>query len=689
MTGDATKPRQSKMAAALQLAEHGFPVFPLIPNDKRPLIKGWQRLATATDIDRIRDWWADEPDANIGISTERLYVVDVDPRKGGSATFSALSMTEDIPDTLASVTAGGGAHLIFALPHDVTVSGGNDLLGQGVDVKSHGGFIVAPGSTINGNSYRWVPGHDPNQRKPAVIPDWAVARAHRPAERSTQAGETVAEEDDAAIARAEHWLSKHAPEAVEGQRDNTAFAVAAKLYDFGLQPATTREYLAQWNEGWCQPPLDNDDLDRIANSAAKNRQTAIGSRHPDAPGFDTHDIDTTKAPDLDLPDEKPKRAHLYHLDFNTAAEQALTHVNQPLVEGLLDRQAMSVLYGESNSGKTFVMLDIAFAVAAGRPWSEDKETHQGAVVYVAAEGGKGVLKRIRALKERHDVQNNVPLYVIPCPVDLLRPDADLKPLVQEIKAIAAAYGVTIELVVIDTLSRAIAGGNENDSQDMGALVRHLDLIRAHTAAHVAVVHHTGKDKAKGARGHSLLRAATDTEIEIDERTLTVTKQRDMEGGLSLGFSLQSIDLGTDRDGRAVKSCTVAWGGPGPDEPLPLTSDEQGLVDALMAALSKRDKGDISGCFDIRFAMSAMAESSRFRVKNPSGKSLARQTASDWMTELTEKGAVKKAMRGQWVMAIAGNAGNAESVQDKMPEMPGTHKGPASGKSSSPATGLDE
>lgn len=661
MTGDATKPRQSKMAAALQLAEHGFPVFPLIPNDKRPLIKGWQRLATATDIERIRDWWADEPDANIGIPTERMYVVDVDPRKGGSATYSALALTEDIPDTLASVTAGGGAHLIFALPDDLVVSGGNDLLGQGIDVKSHGGFIVAPGSTIGGKAYQWVPGHDPINRKISATPGWMLERAARPAERSTAAGETVADEDDAAIARAEHWLAKHAPEAVEGERDNTAFSVAAKLYDFGLTPESCREYLAQWNEGWVHPPLDQDDLERIVRSAAKNRQTAIGSRHPDAPGFDTHDIDPTKAPpDTDLPDERPRRAALYHLDFATAAARALTDVNQPLVEGLLDRAAMSVLYGESNSGKTFAMMDIAYHIAAGLPWAEDHKTRQGAVVYVAAEGGKGILKRVRALRERHPEAGNVPFYVVPCPVDLLRPDADLKPLVQEIKGIADTYGVTIELVVIDTLSRAIAGGNENDSQDMGALVRHLDLIRAHTGAHVSVVHHTGKDKAKGARGHSLLRAATDTEIEIDAHTLTVTKQRDMDGGLMLRFRLKPIEVGAGPDGRVMKSCTVEWAGPGDAIEPRLTGDERDWLKALGTALAERDKHDMKRPFDNGFFGRAMVTTNRFKLKHAGKHTLTRQTADDWLAKLAGNGVVQKSSDNQWVITDAGIAGNAET-----------------------------
>ena len=125
----AQPPRPSKMAAALELAAQGFDVFPIIPNDKRPLIAGWQRLATQ-DPERIREWWASEPEANIGVTTERMLVVDIDPRKGGKETMAEMQMLgTDFPSTVASLTAGGGVHLLFALPDNLTLSGGNNLFG--------------------------------------------------------------------------------------------------------------------------------------------------------------------------------------------------------------------------------------------------------------------------------------------------------------------------------------------------------------------------------------------------------------------------------------------------------------------------------------------------------------------------------------------------------------------------------
>lgn len=369
MTSDATPQRPNKRAAALDLAASGFPVFPLIPNEKKPLIGGWQQKAT-TNAAQITAWWEDEPHANIGIPTERLLVVDVDPRKGGNATMAELRILDfEFPDTLASVTAGGGAHLIFSLPADAPLSGGNDLLGQGVDVKSHGGFIVAPGSTIDGKTYRWVPGHSPAQRTPSLAPGWMLERCQRPKRKSDLAGKAIVHEDEDAISAAEYWLAKHAPEAVEGERDNTAFAVAARLYDFGLRPDTCRDYLLQWNEGWCQPPLDADDIERIIASAARNRQTAIGSKNPNAPGFEAQQIDESKAP-----------PHFASASSTAAEAQEAKSLLSPatpfdpsaipprpwVVPGFACRARVTMLAGPGGVAKSTYSLMIGVAVVAGR-----------------------------------------------------------------------------------------------------------------------------------------------------------------------------------------------------------------------------------------------------------------------------------------------------------------------------------
>ena len=106
----------------------------------------------------------------------------------------------------------------------------------------------------------------------------------------------------------------------------------------------------------------------------------------------------------------------------------------------------------------------------------------------------------------------------------------------------------------------MAGGNENASEDMGALVINSDHIRRETKAHVCFIHHSGKDSARGARGHSSLLAAADTEIEVTNddgaRIARVTKQREMECSGEFSFSLHVVTLGENRRGKPVTSCVV-------------------------------------------------------------------------------------------------------------------------------------
>jgi AAA domain-containing protein len=245
--------------------------------------------------------------------------------------------------------------------------------------------------------------------------------------------------------------------------------------------------------------------------------------------------------------------------FAVAATAAEIETADPLIDGLLDDGAMSVLYGDSNSGKTFIALDMAFHVATGAPWN-NRAVKRGLVIYVAAEGGTRIRKRLAALK-RHHSGEPMPLFaLVRYPIDLRSSDANLKELIALIAAAENEIGERCVWVIVDTLSRALAGGDENSPVDMGRIVSAADAIRDATSAHFSFVHHTGKDAARGARGHSLLRAATDTEIEVTTGAVSVTKQRDMESDFALGFQLCDISIGEDPNGVPIKSAIVEWKG---------------------------------------------------------------------------------------------------------------------------------
>ncbi len=234
--------------------------------------------------------------------------------------------------------------------------------------------------------------------------------------------------------------------------------------------------------------------------------------------------------------------------------------HQPqVVKKLLIAGSLFVVFGESNSGKTFWILDLALAVAAGRPW-RGRPTKRGLVIYVAGEGAASVRTRVAAFRQANpDIGGGLPFAIIPQAVDLLEPGA-VQRLIETIRAAESESGEKAVLLIFDTFARSIAGGDENSAQDVGEAVASADLIRTETGVAVGFVHHSGKDPAKGARGSSALRAACDTEILIEgqsgQRTATATKQRDLEPGDPMPFELEPVPLGFDEDGETIASCVV-------------------------------------------------------------------------------------------------------------------------------------
>jgi hypothetical protein len=195
---------------------------------------------------------------------------------------------------------------------------------------------------------------------------------------------------------------------------------------------------------------------------------------------------------------------------------------------------------------------VSLHIAMGRSWLGHR-VRQGSVLYIAAEGGLGITERLQAFCLNHSLTDSPPFHLIPVGIDLCHAGADLREIIREAGLIGNAT-----LIVIDTLSRALSGGNENSSDDMGAFIKNCDLIREQTGAHVLIIHHAGKDAVKGARGHSSLRAAVDTEIEVvkDESgiiTAEVKKQRDGKTGDRFGFTLKPVHLGNDDEGDSISS----------------------------------------------------------------------------------------------------------------------------------------
>lgn len=231
-----------------------------------------------------------------------------------------------------------------------------------------------------------------------------------------------------------------------------------------------------------------------------------------------------------------------------------------IVEGLLEAGSLALVYGEANCGKSTFALDIGLCVAHGAPW-RGRCTRRGVVLWLALEAPAGLRRRAQAYR-RHRVTGNPDILFcdVKVPVRLL--DIDHVRALLRTAGIAETMGrEPVALIVVDTVARAMAGGDENDGRDMGLLIAACDLIRKETGATVLLVHHSGKDSTRGARGHSSLRAAVDTEIEIsgqqNPRQAKVTKQRDLPSGDVFAFDLEPVEVGTDpATGEPITACVV-------------------------------------------------------------------------------------------------------------------------------------
>lgn len=529
----------TKLDAALVLAQRGFKVFPLTAGAKAPpIIARWPVNATS-DAETVNRWWVNVPDANIGIHCAGMLVVDVDVKKGGDSSLFLLEMEHgELPKTLTTRTPTGGRHLFYRVPADVR--NGVDVLGPGLDVRARGGYVVAPGSSVPAGRYKFE-----EELEIADAPEWLVALVGlASAERERRHDHDVPDAPDQVYARAVEYLQR-APRSVKGAGgDETAYKVACMMRDMGLSyhqaceamRSEAWDYGCGWRAGWLEEkPIAS--AYRYAQSDRAGSKAALPEDFPD--------LTEERKAQAAAPAAKPRGGPIAMADF--AALRRGKGSNY-LVKGLLDRGTYGEIYGPSGEGKTFVVMDIGYHIALGKEWMGHK-VRQADVLYVGFEAFGGLATRAQALMEKYD--RGAPMYFLPGDFNLREPEGR-QALGQSIAALPNKPG----LIVIDTFAYALMGGDENSAQDVQAFNVAVQALIANTGATVLIIHHTGKDESKGARGSSAMKAAVDTEIMVSGRRIVPTKQRDMEIVPAVGFKLQTVVLGTDEDGDAITSCVI-------------------------------------------------------------------------------------------------------------------------------------
>ena len=568
------------LAWALRYAEIGWHVLPLEPRGKQPLGKLVPRGLhdATTDVDLVRRWWTAAPAANIGIALAQsgLVAVDVDPRNGGAETFEALQVAHgSLRSEVMAFTGGGGEHHVFQLPHGAQVSLPGTL-GPGIDLKCNGYIVVEPSIHPSGKAYGWEASSNPlDGVVPSPLPDWLRSLRVHVAAPAPAPGDKPVDPRQARDVR------------------EALYVLDADDYHQWVQAGMALQATG-WGQAayamWCAWAQQSDKFD-----ATDSRKKWDSFRAPDQRGGglslawifgeaqrrgwqnpakriqeaeppewvgEPVDVEPPEWVDDILPEGEGRDlgpSGALPLLFAEELSDADVQIQQR-VEDVVTDGGLVVVFGESHSGKSFLMVDMACAVGAGVEWM-GKRTVRGPVLYVAGEGASSIKLRIIAWRRHHGLEPWV--AVVPCAVNLLHGDADVQRIKDACRAVEARYGQPVCMVVVDTLARSMAGGNENASEDMGSVIGNAGRIQRDTSAAVAFVHHSGKDATKGSRGHSSLKGAVEAEVEVtaDDETKThtavVTKQRDLgTKGLTLSAKLIPMDMGVGQWGKPIVTCVV-------------------------------------------------------------------------------------------------------------------------------------
>jgi len=553
-----------KLQSALALAGSGFRVFPLSPNSKVPPKEfPWKDEAT-TDEAKIRQWWEENPKYNIGVAAGHgLLVVDADCKNGkpGMQSLELLDML-GMPESLRVYTPSGGVHVY--LKSDEDFQNRVDSLPDypGIDIRSAGGYVVGPGSTLNGKAY------EAKGTTVAAAPDWWKQHLKETTPKHIPHSDTPLVELDRPehILKAVDYLLNTAPEAIEGSGgDETTYKVAAHLRDLGISEGKAFDLMVNmWNDTKASPPWDYDDLRTKVENAYQYATGGWGAKTALGEFGDVSGIAGDQGPPPQhIPDEaKPKTAKSpSKLHFLTYDEMLNLPEPEWLIDGVIQRNSAALMFGKSNSFKSFLAIDLGLSVATGRPW-HGNQTKQGRVLFVATEGANGVGRlRIPGWLEHYSIPAELRANVFLYPQEICLDDKE------QVKALIAACQAIggFELIVLDIFGGTMMG-SETEDTTARTWVHNIQALMRATGAATLTVAHTGWQDDTRARMHTHFWGSFDTRMKVegDKEKMTtllmIERHKDADSHGHWGFNLESVErtLVPVYDPEAKAEGNVSW-----------------------------------------------------------------------------------------------------------------------------------
>lgn len=594
----------SKTAQLLQYIARGWALVPLHDVSTGVCSCGVAGCKSAGKHPRAREWQRPEhlvlnaaglarwpAESNWGLATgviSGVWAVDYDPKAvtdPAAAGAFLLRLQEAV--TWTQRTGSGGQHWVFALPDDFVPNNSARRLPDGFDVRgarrgevSGGQIVLAP--SVSGVGPYVVFGDPAAAVRPAPAGVVELVRPAPPRERRVfgvtvplDAGQTARYVATAAARECA------ALEATPTGRNGRAFAAACRVLELANTGLVDRDtvHSAWWAAAAAHPDPMVTVPERELLSVWGSAERHVGDRPADlsgvggAPGWmggagvipfvapdavpplglSGSPVDPDGGRDSGVTTQviavtDPVEAMLGEL---LTVEQLKTlPPPQPLINGMLDLDTTSWLIGESGAYKSFVGLDLAAHVGRGEPW-RGRAVRQGEVIYVVAEGSRGMKLRVEAWEREYGVMKDV--------MFLSRP----------VQANGPEWAVLVEvcrrrrpvLVVIDTQARVTIGLDENSNSDMSLYAERADEIKRATQACVLTVHHLGRN-GTNARGASAIDGAQDAELRIEKVgtysvTLHMDKQKDQVEAPPIAIRLRRSEVGTDPDtGRDLSSLVL-------------------------------------------------------------------------------------------------------------------------------------
>jgi hypothetical protein len=331
----------------------------------------------------------------------------------------------------------------------------------------------------------------------------------------------------------DYYLEKHAAvhEAVdelhqEGKRADQVTA-AEKLKRAGKLEQVGETYLEELAQS-VEAPGNAKQHAEIVREKSRQRQTAqVGHQVVEAAkrGSLNGELELAARELLELAEGSSEPDHLVQARLYSLADLDELPPPQYLVRPFLREADLNVLIGKPGTAKSFFALALGLHIASGTPWSNGAKVTQGVVAYVAAEGLSGIRKRVAAWSKDTGTPEPEDFHVWPLPVNFFKGDtAEFE---------MALYGLERppSLIVIDTLARCLAGGNENLAADVGVFVENLTRLCRRFNCAALVIHHSGKD-GKDGRGSNSLEGASGVmvKLELEGTNLRIVSHRDKEAG---------------------------------------------------------------------------------------------------------------------------------------------------------------